>query len=263
MASTGHPLTLGYLLAVALGFWLYLQQGVQVRVARLGVTVVLLFGLVADYSRGPWVGAILIYFAFAGLGPRAASKIFKAVAAIALLGLAVAASPLGEKVARVVPYFGGTVDLGNVIYRQRLFARSWDIILAHPVLGDQRALLKMEDLRQGEGIIDMINGFMTLLLNNGFVGLSLFVLLVVNSAVKAFRLSAMTASRDPDLSRLGACLIACTLGIMLMTWVGGLIDLMTFILVGLMAAYVDFGRRLPAGVRRVGGDANSYKAGAA
>jgi len=30
-----------------------------------------------------------------------------------------------------------------------------------------------------------------------------------------------------------------------MTWVGGLVELMICVLVGLMAAYVDVGRRLP------------------
>ncbi len=263
MASTGHPLTLGYLLAVAFGFWLHLQQGVQARAARLGITGVFLFGLVADYSRGPWVGTILIYLAFAALGPQGAAKFFKAVAAMALLGLAIAVSPLGKKVAQVVPYFGGTVDLGNVVYRERLFARSWEIIMARPLLGDQQALLKMEDLRQGEGIIDMMNGFISILLSNGFVGLSLFLLFIVIGSLKSFGVSAKVAKSDPELSKLGACLIACMLGTMVMMWVGGLIDLMTCILVGLMAAYVDFGRRLPSDLRPAAYGVDSCKTGAA
>jgi hypothetical protein len=243
MASTGHPLVLGYLLAVGFGFWLYLQQSVHSKALRFIVTALFLLGLLADYSRGPWVGAILIYFAFAALGPQALRKISKAIGGMFLVGLAVAISPLGTRVAGVVPYFGGTVDMGNVLYRERLFDRSWQIIMDHPWFGDQQALLKMEELRQGEGIIDLINGFIGILLNNGFVGLSLFVLFVLLGLIKAFRVSAATVKSDPDLSKLGASLVACLLGSLLMTWVAGLIDVMTCVLIGLMAAYVDVGRR--------------------
>jgi hypothetical protein len=259
MASTGHPLTLGFVLAVALGFWLYLQEDVPPK-TKWAITGVFLFGLLADYSRGPWIGAILAYFAFAALGPRALSKMFKATAGMALLGLAIVVSPLGQKVARVIPYFGGTVDVGNVVYRERLFDRAWQIIMSHPLLGDQQALLKMEDMRQGEGIIDLVNGFITILLSNGFVGLMLYLLFIVTALIKAFRMSTATAKSDPSFSRLGACLVASMLGAMLMTWVGGLVDIMTSALVGLMAAYAAVGRPFRPGLRRPGPGANSLKA---
>ena len=249
MASTGHPLSLGYVLAVGLGFWLYLQQNVQSRVSRLSITGLFLFGLLAAYSRGPWAGAIVIFFAFSALGPRAFPKVFKAAAGMLILGLGVAVSPLGDKIARVVPYFGGTVDINNVVYRDRLLARSWQIIMDHPWFGDQQALLKMEELRQGEGIIDLMNGFVNILLDNGFVGLSLFGLFIVIGSFKALRVSAASAKSDPDLSKLGACLVACVLGSLVMMWAGGLIDMMTCVLVGLTAAYVDLGYRLAPGRR--------------
>jgi O-antigen ligase len=249
MASTGHSLVLGYMLAVAFGFWLYLQEGVQSKALRVAITGLLLFGLWASFSRGPWMVAILIYLSFAAVGPQAFSKVFRAVASMSVLALAVAISPLGQKIISVIPYFGGTVDVGNVEYRERLFTRSWQIIMDHPWFGDQEALLKMEDLRQGEGIIDIINGFINILLNVGFVGLSLFVLFILIGLSKALKICLETAKRDPELSKLGASIIACVLGSLLMMWVAGLIDVMTCILVGLMAAYVDLGRRLPASQR--------------
>ena len=244
MASAGHPLSLGYSLAVAFGFWLYLQQNVQSKVSRLSITGVFIFGLLAAYSRGPWVGAVVIFLAFAALGPRGFSKVFKATAGLLVLGSGVAISPLGDKIARVVPYFGGTVDIDNVVYRERLLATSWQIIMDHPWFGDQEALLKMEELRQGEGIIDLMNGFVNILLANGFVGLSLFVLFIVFGSFKALKVSAASAKSDPDLSKLGACLVACIFGSLVMMWAGGLIDMMTCVLVGLTVAYVDVGRRL-------------------
>ena len=260
MASSGHPLLLGFLLAVGFGFWLYLQQSVQSKVSRLTITGLFLFGLMAAYSRGPWLGALIIYFAFAALGPRVFSKMFKALGGILLLGLGLAVSPLGEKIARVIPYFGSADDMGNVTYRERLFALSWQIVTDSPWFGDQQALLKMEELRQGEGIIDLMNGFMTILLSNGFVGLTLFLLFVVIGSYKAFRVGAAAAKNDPDLSKLGASLVACILGSLVMMWVGGLIELMTCVLVALTAAYVDVGRRLTLSDRRGGSAAVPLKA---
>ncbi len=260
MASAGHPLFLGYLLAVAFGFWLYLQQDVQSRVSRLSITGLFLFGLMAAYSRGPWLGAIVIYLSFAALGPRVIPKVFKAVGGILLLAMAVAVSPLGAKIAQVIPYFGRAVDMGNVTYRERLFALSWQIVMGHPWFGDQQALLKMGELRQGEGIIDLMNGFMAILLSNGFVGLSLFLLFIVIGSFKAFRVCAATAKSDPDLSKLGACLVACILGSLVMMWVGGLIDLMTCVLVALTASYINVGRRLAFGPRPGGPASIALKA---
>jgi O-Antigen ligase len=247
MASAGHPLFLGYLLAVAFGFWLYLQQNVQSRVSRLTITSLFLFGLMAAYSRGPWLGALVIYLSLAALGPRVIPKMFKAVGGLLLLAVAVAVSPLGVKIAQVIPYLGSAINMGNVTYRERLFALSWRIIMENPWFGDQQALLKMEELRQGEGIIDLMNGFMAILLSNGFVGLSLFLLFVVIGSFKASRVSAATAKSDPDLSNLGACLVACILGTLVMMWVGGLIEIMTCILVALTAVYIEVGRRLAFG----------------
>ena len=249
MASAGHPLVLGYLLAVAFGFWLYLQQSIQSRSSRIVITLVLLFGLWADFSRGPWIVAILIYFSFAAIGPRAFRKLFTAMASVGLLFVFVAISPFGAKIISVIPYFGGTVDIGNVEYRERLFSRAWEIISDHPWFGDQRALLKMEDMRQGEGIIDIINGFINILLNDGFVGLSLFLLFILIGMLRALRICAKTADVDPDFSKLGASIVAGVLGSLLMMWVAGLIDVMTCMLVALMAAYVKVGRRLPSDVR--------------
>lgn len=246
MASAGHPLALGYLLAVAFGFWLYLQESLQSRVSRLAITGLFLFGLLAAYSRGPWVGAIVIFFSFAALGPRSLPKLFKAVAGMLLLGVAVAISPIGAKIASVVPYFGGTVDIGNVVYRETLFERSWQIIVDHPWLGDQQALLEMQELRQGEGIIDLMNGFVNILLSDGFVGLSLFGFFMVIGIFKAFRVSVAARKRDQDISKLGACLIACILGSAIMMWAGGLMEMTTCVLVGLMAAYTDVVRRPPS-----------------
>ena len=54
--SAGHALALGYLLAAAFGFWLYLQPQIESRLKRTSIKIMLWAGLFAAYSRGPWIG---------------------------------------------------------------------------------------------------------------------------------------------------------------------------------------------------------------
>ena len=242
MASTVHPLVLGYLLAVAFGLWLFLKSNVQSKLTRNAGIFLFWCGLLAAYSRGPWLGAIAIYLVYVALSGRSISKLLKATVALAFAALAVAISPFGDKITKVIPFFGGTVDAGNITYRQRLLDRAWQIVQESPLLGDQYAFLKMEDLRQGQGIIDLMNGFVNILLDNGFLGLSLFLLFVMIGIVRAWILNRETIRADAELSRMGASLVACILGTLVMMWVGGLIVTSTCVLVGLAAAYADLGR---------------------
>lgn len=236
MASSGHPLSLGYLLAIAFGFWLCLQNSVGPR-RRIFVSALLWLGLIASYSRGPWVGAIAIYFAFALLKPGRIRSLVRAVALSVSVLAAISISPLADKIIRVIPFLGGTIDSGNIVYRQRLFDRSWQIIEQSPMFGDQGALLKMQDLRQGEGIIDMVNTYLQILLDNGFVGLILFLAFISLAAFQAFVLTNRLAKSDPDTSQLGASLVACTVGTLIMIESGGSDRVMISVLVGLLGAY--------------------------
>jgi O-antigen ligase len=248
-ASTGHALALGYLLAIAFGFWLYLQNHIKSTRSKIGVSVVLWLGLLAAYSRGPWIGAVAIYIIFAALGPRALSRLVKAVSVAALVVGAISVSPLGQRIAKVLPFLGGTVDKGNVTYRERLFDRSWELIKEHPLLGDQLAFTKMEDLRQGQGIIDMVNAYAGVALFDGLIGLALFAGFILLALFKAYRLARATMKIDPDLALLGICLVSCILGTLLMIENCALIwgiEKMFYVLAGLAAAYTHLGRQAKA-----------------
>jgi O-antigen ligase len=240
MASTGHSLALGYFLAIAYGFWLPLQAYVKSATWRWAVTSLLWLGLIAAYARGPWMGAVVIYLAFAALRPRALSGLLKAAGAAALLSIPLALSSLGDRIARVLPFLGGKVD-SNILYRQALFDRSWQIIQQSPLFGDPYALLKMQDLRQGEGIIDLVNAYVVILLNNGFIGLFVYVSFIFIALVNAWSVGRQPAQADSKFSSVGAGLVACILGTLLMIAFCGSSDLMICILAALAAAYARLG----------------------
>jgi O-antigen ligase len=248
MVSTGHPLVLGYLLAIGLGFWLYLQTHMKSNVSRLAVTALFWLGLLAAYSRGPWIGAVCIYCVFTVLKPGASSRFFKAIGFATILTIFVSLTPLKKKIVDVLPFLGGTVDNENLLYRHRLFDRAWQIILENPLFGDQNALLRMQDLRQGQGIIDLVNAYLEILLDNGFVGLFLVLSFIGIAVLKAWSLSRDSRHADPDLSMLGASLVSCIVATLLMMLNGGFgggSGKMFYVLAALAAAYVYLGRARP------------------
>jgi O-antigen ligase len=240
MASTSHPLVFGYVLAMALGVWLGLMAQVQSALRRFAAIVLYCLGLLASYSRGPWLGAVLIYFIYVAVSGRKLSKVLKVAVMTGLLVAILAASPLGDRIERVVPFLGGTVDASTISYREQLLSRAWDVIQESPLLGDQYALVKLQDLRAA-GIIDLMNGFVNILLDNGFIGLSLFLSFVVLGLYRGWKLSGEAVRVGPELARIAAALVACLLGIMQMMWAGGLLLAPTALLVSLLCASTRVG----------------------
>lgn len=245
-ASSGHPLSLGYLLAVAFAFWLYLQTRVASKLIRLAVTLILWIGLVASFSRGTWLGAALCFFAFSIVGPRPLSRATRAVGAACLLGIGAALSPLGAKILAAFNMGGGggTVD-PDLIYRERLWDRTWQIILAHPWFGDRFPWPQMADLRQGEGIIDLVNTYLGVALAYGLLGFALFAGFILLALGKAYARASEVARSDPDLALLGASIVAAIVGTLLMiancSFGQGYAE-MFYVLAGFAAAYAALPR---------------------
>jgi O-antigen ligase len=255
MAAAGHSLTLGHLLVIAFGFWLYLQSEVKSKVSRLAVTLLWWLGLVAAYSRGPWLAGALVYFVFAALRPHPLPNLLKAAGLAAIATVVASLSPLGQKITSVLPFFGGTIDSGNIIYRERLRDRAWQIISESPVLGDPNARLKMQELRQGQGIIDVVNSYLQVLLGSGFVGLTLFLSFILLALFKAWTVSRKLLRVDPDFGLLGASLVACILATLLLMQNGSFglgTERVFYLLAALAAAYAHVGRsrRVASGYAR-------------
>jgi len=210
--SAGHSIALGHLLAVAFGFWLYLKSLVRVGLHRIGVTLLLWGGLFGSFSRGGWLGAAAVYFTFVLFGPRPVSRLVKGASlALALAGL-IAMSPIGNQLLDMLPKNGMPADM----YRHRLAERGWELVLAHPFFGDQFPWPEMEDLRQGEGIIDIVNTYLGVALAYGLIGLFCFLSFILLGMTRVYLRARELTHSDPDLALLGASLIACIAGNLIM-----------------------------------------------
>jgi hypothetical protein len=109
----------------------------------------------------------------------------------------------------------GNVDVETIVYRQRLAETSWLLIQQNLIFGSPYFLSYMEELRQGQGIIDLVNAYATVALGYGLVGFGLFVGFYSTVIVATFRTVRRYSFFDHDFAMLGAPLIACLVGAML------------------------------------------------
>lgn len=209
--TAGHSIVLGYAMAMAMGFWLYLQTRVEVRGWRWLGFAALTAGLALALARGPWVGALTIVFLYLLLSPNAASRLMKAFGWLSALAVLALASPFGTKIIASLPFIG-TVDEGTIDYRQQLAQQSWLLIQHNPLFGTPSYLAYMEDLRQGQGIIDMVNAYANIALSFGLVSLAVFLsffIVIIWRCVKTMR---ALSGQDADLKLMGASIVASMLG---------------------------------------------------
>ena len=243
--TAGHAIYLGYLLAVAIGFWLYLSSRVPGRMTRIAVTTLLVSGLVVTSSRGPWLGAVVIVLVFIALRPRALARTMKVVTAAAVIAWALSFSTVGERVLDALPFVGAPAELESAVYRQRLALRAWQLFQEHPLLGDQLAVQKMEDLRQGEGIIDLVNTYVEVGLFYGIVGLALFVIPPLSAFFGAARESRRLRGTLPELALLGSVLAACVFGTLVVIGTCSFsvaVANLFYVLLGLTVAFIRMAR---------------------
>jgi O-antigen ligase len=174
-----------------------------------------------------------------------ASGLIKAIAVSALAAAVLITSPLGDRIIKVIPFMGGTIDTYNIEYRHRLAERSLELVWNNPVFGDQHAYAKLHDLYQGVGVIDFVNVYADIAVFYGLFGLFVFVSFIMIGLIRVWRVTRKARSEEPDFALLGACISACVVGTLIMIYSGSFIfgyAILFYVLAGLAAAYVNIGR---------------------
>lgn len=217
MASTGQPIVLGYVCAVALGLYFAIKNKVAAPRTRIAITIALVAGLFASVSRGPWLGGVLIAIVFVALGPKPWVALPKMALATIACALLVLASPYSDKIIDLVP-FVGNVNIETIEFRNTLLETSIEVIARNPFFGsfDALASSEMNSLRAG-GIIDVVNSYIALALSGGLVTLSVFIGFFVSIVLQLFLMQRKTPLNETD-AIIRRALIATILGIMLIIY---------------------------------------------
>jgi O-antigen ligase len=234
-AGSGHSLNLGYLMAMALGMFLYLRTRAVALIFAWLVILALAAGLFVSGSRGAWLTAALAATVFVLLRPDAFKRLAGAMAiGVVVIGV-MYVTPLKHSVIDKLPIIG-TADQDSVDYRQQLAEVSWSLIKQNPFFGDQFVYLQMEALRQGQGIIDIVNGYLYTALFSGGVGLALQCGVLLLPLWYAFKRFTEERAVDSDFAQAGVSLVACMVATLFFIGTAGFSPTI-YVLAGLLMSY--------------------------
>jgi len=241
-ATTGQPIVLGYVMVVALGMWNFVKHALPRRSSSAFWFVLLLGGLTVTLSRGPWVGAVVLFFVFTATGSKPLSKLAMSSFIGLLVGGIVTLTPYGEKLLQYVPFIG-SVAAENVTYRQRLIEVSLGLIRENPFFGvpDFLATPEMQSLRTGQGIIDVVNTYVGIALQYGLIGLALFVGFFASILIGIFREMRRLKGGDRELHLLARALFATLIAIIVVVGTAssvGVIAVLYWLTAGLGMAFM-------------------------
>jgi O-antigen ligase len=234
-------------MVVGIGFYLFLQRSIQQTLIRRIGMMLLAAGLFAPLSRGPWVGAAVLLVVFISTGRSPARRLMiLALAALLVLPL-VSILPGGEKVINLLPIIGST-EKENIDYRENLINNAMIVIQRNPWFGSINYLdtPEMESMRQGQGIIDIVNTYIWVALEKGFIGLGLFVGFFALTLLGIYRAMRSTPDRNSELHLLGRVLLATLLSILVIIFTVSSITVIPFIywsIAGLGVAYAQMVRK--------------------
>jgi hypothetical protein len=255
VASTGQAIVLGYVMALGAIFLASAKGRIRPLIWWLGM-LALVGGALASMSRGPVIGLAAGWLAMRLVGPDALRGAFKLAAGVAIVLGGLLISPFGPSLMEYVP-FVGSIDEENVLYRQRLFETSVDLILKSPWFGVYNFYGQLVDLglKQGQGIVDLVNTYLTIALAYGVIALALFAGVFVSILLPLSRLLVSRAMPNREIHMQGAVIFgALTAALLILVTASSvlIIPYLYWILAGLGVSYLGLARQPQLSRVRVG-----------
>jgi O-antigen ligase len=251
MASAGFSISLGYLMVVGIGMYLFLQRSVESKLHRRLGMALLSVGLLVPWSRGPWVGAVLLLIVFIATGRNSVKRLL----GLALVGMIILALlsilPGGERIINLLPIVG-TTEKSTIDYRNDLITVSMIVIQRNLWFGSVNYLEapEWEPLYQNH-LIDIVNTYFQVALQNGLVALFLFVGFFVSVIQGLYKVMRSTLHKDSEEYLLGRALLATLLAILFIIGTVSNITIIPIVywsVAGLGVAYVRIVRMQPVGI---------------
>jgi O-antigen ligase len=161
-------------------------------------------GLLSANSRGAFVALAIGVIAFDFYRRRYPDLLAKIAVGAGLFLMVLAAAQFSEFFASVLGR--GSGEAGSADYRFLLWHRGLEEIAKHPLFGTslQTAMNHLEDLRQGEDIIDIVNGYINYGLTAGYPGMVGLLLVFVSLCGAMLLMRRTTGVRLPISDSAGA-----------------------------------------------------------
>mgnify|MGYP003112754392 CR=1 FL=1 len=247
------PIVLGYTMIYAGSLLLYLQYFIKKRKLVFIAFSIIFLCLLASKSRGPWIGFALMIMMFLWTGRDGFGKLVKYGILGVFLLIAASLTPAGSKYVGLLPFIGDE-RTDTFDYRVQLIENSKILFKKNPLFGDInfRSTPEMESIRQGQGIIDVVNTYIGILLPYGLIALLLFIGVFV---FLIFRCRKIIKRPDIDIESklMGRAFIACIVGVMFTIFtVSSISFIPTFywVLIALTSAYININKITSFGLKK-------------
>lgn len=242
-SSLGHPIVLGLVITASLGAFLFISHALKNKTFHKFGLFTLLAGLFASGSRGPWVGGLFFGAIFAISADKPAKRVVYLATAVLLVLAMLTVIPGGEKYYNMLPFIGKS-ETENVEYRQKLFTNSMIVISHNPLFGsvNYQETPEMQELIQGEGIIDLVNSYIWLALSYGYVGVGLFSLTFLSILYSVYSNMKRLSDKKGEAYLAGQCILASLASILFTITTTSMILLVPnflFLIAGIGAAYAN------------------------
>ena len=244
-ASLGHPIAFGYFLAIGIGILFYLKAIYPKKeIIFYGLLGIFFSTLFFTVSRGPWVGCAVILLVLLLFRPRQICSFI--LIAFLIFGFSAPLLLKADTVKHFVnllPFAKGD-NQSTIDYRIDLLRNSIEVIKMHPWFGspDYLQAEQMEEMRQGQGIIDVVNTYITVALSVGLTGLVLFAAIFIAAIAEVFVCTlALMRRGQEECALIGQTLLAILAGIVVIL---GTVSSIAFIpiyywaMIALSSAYI-------------------------
>ncbi len=231
-AAAQVPINFAILLMTGIGLLIWLRGDQWRRQPVFLLFAAMFVALAGTWSRGPWLAAGVMLLVVAMLG-RMSASVFRAILLLTLLlgVVAIATGADSAVVAALGALFGTGSDLSSIDYRRQLLVTSLALVKQSPWLGVPNYASQLQSLRQGEGIVDIVNSYVGIMLGAGVTGLAIYLLpfvIVVHRLLNAIRRDA-TGTREPG-SRFAVSMVALILALLFAIFTTSTFDVLPLLL---------------------------------
>jgi O-antigen ligase len=211
--------------------------------------VVLLAGVGTALSRATWLSAGLMMLLFTALAGQMRHIMMVMTGGVAVFSVLAAVVPAFQELLNKLPIIGDPEAVAAAAaanaspdddkeYRQAIFEGALELIKDNMWFGLPNATSYLEYLKQGQGIVDIVNTYLGVALNFGMTGLLPFVGMFIIALLKMWRLRQRL---DPGMDGwyLANSMIATLLTIMVMIFSTSSISIIPYVYYALLALTVS------------------------
>jgi uncharacterized membrane protein (Fun14 family) len=211
------PIILGLVMIVLMALLLYLKPYFKRKSGYYVIGMIAGTALLVTFSRAAWVGGVVLVAVYT----LTANGVARATWYMALSGLigfvVLTTTQFGKAILNLLPFFGGTARADTFDYRARLLENGIILVKRNPLFGSHTYLQtpEMQELRQGQGIIDTVNAFLAIAMRYGLVGLFFFLMIFIPSLVIIYRGVKHVPDNQERLRDLGRMLLSMMVAVLL------------------------------------------------